>query len=109
MLGLVRATFTCIDETTLPRIFTTMVCPHLEYGNVIWCPKIRRDKIEVKQIQRKAIKLIPNLRSLPYKDRLEVLRLPSLNYRRRRGNMFQVYKLLKGTDRLEPSLFLLAG
>ncbi|KAK2149969.1 hypothetical protein LSH36_428g01051 [Paralvinella palmiformis] len=24
MLGLVRATFTCIDETTLPRLFTTM-------------------------------------------------------------------------------------
>jgi len=31
MLGLVRATFTCIDETTLPRLFTTMVRPHLEY------------------------------------------------------------------------------
>ena len=24
--------FTCIDEMTLPRLFTTMVRPHLEYG-----------------------------------------------------------------------------
>jgi len=38
MLGLVRATFICIDEITLPTLFTTMVCLQLEYGNVIWCP-----------------------------------------------------------------------
>jgi len=37
MFGLVKAT--CIDETTPPRLFTTMVRPHLEYGNVIWCPR----------------------------------------------------------------------
>jgi len=53
MLGLVRATFTCIDETTLPRLFTTMVCPHLEYRNVILCPRFRRDKLEVEQIQKR--------------------------------------------------------
>jgi hypothetical protein len=50
MLGLVRATFTCIDETTLPRLFTAMVRPHLEYGNVIWYPRFRRDKLEVEKI-----------------------------------------------------------
>jgi len=25
MLGLIRATFTCIDEVTVPRLFTTLV------------------------------------------------------------------------------------
>ena len=105
MLGLVRATFTCIDETTLPKLFTTMVRPHLEYGNVIWCPRFQRDRIEVEKIQRRATKLIPNLRSLPYKDRLVALGLPSLYYRRRRGDMLQVYKILKGIDRLESNQF----
>jgi hypothetical protein len=32
MLGLVRTTFTCLDETTVQRLFSTMVRPHLEYG-----------------------------------------------------------------------------
>jgi len=54
MLGLVRATFTCIDEMTLLRLFTTMVLPHLKYGNVIWCPRFQRDKLEVEKIQRKS-------------------------------------------------------
>ena len=39
MLGLVRATFSCLDESTVPRLFTTMVRPHLEYGNIIWHPR----------------------------------------------------------------------
>jgi len=60
MLGLVRETFTCIDETTLPRLCTTMVSPHLEYGNWVWYPMLRRDKLEVEKIQRRATKLIPN-------------------------------------------------
>ena len=36
LLGLVRAAFTCLDATTTSGLFTTMVRPHLEYGNVIW-------------------------------------------------------------------------
>jgi len=46
------------------------------------CPRFRRDKLEVGQIQRRATQLIPNLINLPYIDRLEALRLPPLCYRR---------------------------
>jgi len=75
------------------------------YENVIWCPKFRRDRLEVEKIQRRARKLIPNLISLPWRDRLEALRLPSLCYHRRWGDMVQVYKILKDTDRLESNQF----
>jgi len=34
LLGLIRTTLSCIDEDTLPRLFTTLVRPHLEYGNI---------------------------------------------------------------------------
>ena len=47
MLGLIRVASTCIDETTPSRLFTTMVRPHLEYGNVIWCPRFRCEKLQV--------------------------------------------------------------
>ena len=105
MLGLVRATFTCLDETTVPRLFTTMVRPHLEYGNLIWHPRFRRDKVEIEKIQRRATKLIPNMKQLPYEDRLKVLGLPSLEYRRRRCDMLLVFKIMNGIDRVESSIF----
>jgi len=49
MLGLIRKTFALLDETTAPRLLTAMVRPHLEYGNVIWRPRYRGDKLEVEK------------------------------------------------------------
>ena len=49
MLGLVKATFTCLDEITVPRLFTAMVRPHLEYGNVIWSPHYLTDSKEIEK------------------------------------------------------------
>jgi len=35
LLGLIKVTFTYLDTVIMPRLFTTMVRPHLKYGNVI--------------------------------------------------------------------------
>ena len=105
MLGLFRVTFTCLDEITVPKIFMAMVRPHLEYGNVIWHPRFQRDKAEIEKFQRRATKLIPTLRHQPYEARLRSLKLASLDYRRRRGDMLPVFKILNGLDRLDPQLF----
>ena len=105
MLGLVKATFTCLDEITVPRLFTAMVRPHLEYGNVIWSPRYLTDSKEIEKIQCRATKLVPSLKALPYEERLLKLKLPSLLHRRRRGDMIQVYKIKSAMDRIEASLF----
>ena len=104
MLGLVKATFTCLDGITVPRLFTAMVRPHMEYGNVIWSPRYISDCLELEKLQRRATKLVPSLRSLPYEERIQKLRLPSLIHRRRRGDMMQVYQIMSGIDRVDPSL-----
>ena len=54
MLLLIRAT--CLDEVTVLRLFTTLVRPHLEYGNIIWSSCSKMDSVEV------------DLRHLPYRD-----------------------------------------
>jgi len=66
----------------VPRLFTAMVRPHLEYGNVIWHPRYRRDKLEVGEVQRRTTKLIPSISHLPYEDQLKFRKLPSLDFRR---------------------------
>ena len=66
LLGLIRATFKCLDKTTVPRLFKTMVRPHLEYGNVIWNTIFKRDKLEIEKIQRRATKLIAEIKHLSY-------------------------------------------
>ena len=66
MLGLFRATFTCLDEITVPKICMAMVRPHLEYGNVIWHPRFKVDKAEIEKVQKRATRQIPTLRHEPY-------------------------------------------
>ena len=40
ILCMIQATFSCLDEDTVPQLYKTQVRPHLEYGNIIWHPAI---------------------------------------------------------------------
>ena len=40
--------------------------------------------------------MIPGLSHLPYQHRLEALKLPTLQYRRYRGDMIEMFKLSRG-------------
>ena len=42
----------------------------------------------------RATKLVITIKNLSYKDTLKRLKLPTLKYRRIRGNMIEVYKIL---------------
>ncbi|KAF2344963.1 hypothetical protein FHG87_024281 [Trinorchestia longiramus] len=51
-----------------------------------------------KKIQRKATKIIPELRNLIFKRRLQRLELISLEQRRLRGQLIETYKYLNGLN-----------
>ena len=48
----------------------------------------------IESVRRHATKIVPTLSLLPYEERLKLLDLPMLKYRRRRGDMIIVYKML---------------
>jgi hypothetical protein len=108
VLGIIRNTFTYLDISTIPRLYMALVRPLIEYGNVIWHPSFQKDKLEIEKVQRRATKLVPDMRNLAYEDRLRSLKLPSMHHRRRRGDMIQVYKIIKGHDRVDTSEFFKA-
>ena len=101
ILGLIKRSFYTRDEMTILTLYTSMVRPHLEYGNVIWGPHYQRDITMVESVQRRATKLITSLRNKPYHERLQLLKLPTLLYRRKRGNMIQMFKIVKGFVRVD--------
>ena len=49
--------------------------------------------------------MIDGLSNLPYQESLKTLNLPSLLYRRRRGNMIQIFKILNDNVRINNNLF----
>ena len=96
MLAVVKRSFAHIDAYTLPLLYKTLVRPHLEYGNLAWGPFLKTDQRRLEQVQRRATRLVPDLRQHPYEERLRLLKLPSLYYRRRRGDMIAVYQVFHG-------------
>ena len=105
MLALVKQSFLCISTTTLPLLYKTLVRPHIEYGNLIWGPFNRADQKLIERVQRRATKLVPELRDLPYPERLKHLDLPSLYHRRRRGDMIAIFQILRGDINVQPDQF----
>ena len=96
MLAVIRRSFALINQSTLPLLFKSLVRPHLEYGNLVWGPFNRADQKAVERVQRRATRLVTSIRHLKYQSRLCLLNLPSLYYRRRRGDMIHVYQMLTG-------------
>ena len=72
-----------------------MVRPHLEYANPAWCPYKQGDIKEIEKIQKRATKMVINLKKFPYKDSLMHLNLPPLKYRRLHGDTIEVFKITR--------------
>ena len=94
MIGLIKRNFSFIDIFIFLKLYKALIRPHLEYGQIIWSPQYKRQSKIIENVQRRATKLIPNLKNLPYQDRLKKLKLPTLKFRRLRGDLINVYKIL---------------
>ena len=88
---------------TMCTLYKAIVRPRLEYGNAIWGPFYQNDIKKIESIQRRATKLISHLKDKTYEDRLRDLELPSLIYRRRRGDMILMFKVMNGLVRMDTS------
>ena len=103
ILAVIRRSFRRIDETTLPILYKTLVRPHLEYGNLTWGPFNRADQRLLEKVQRRATRLVRTIRHLPYSERLKKLKIPSLYYRRSRGDMIRLYQIFNSAVELDPT------
>ena len=76
-----------------------------KYENVIWGPFFKEDMKSVEKVQRRATKMVNEVKELSYEDRLRALQLPSLLHRRRRGDMTCTYKLITGKFKMNKDDF----
>ena len=106
VLGLIRKSFECKDYDVMVKLYKSLVRPIIEYNNVLWGPFYVSDNRKIERIQRKATRIIPSISHLSYHDRLRHLNLPSLQHRRRRGDLICLYQILKGAYDIDNQLFI---
>ena len=102
VVGIIRRTFDFLTDDLLVRLYKSLVRPLLEYGHSVWQPQHKTLCSDVEDVQRRDTKLLASIRDKPYPECLATLRLPSLEFRRKRGDMIDLWKYIHGvydTDR----------
>ena len=100
-VGIIRNTFQCLDKEVFLPLYKSLIRPHLEYAAIIWRPYLKKDILAIENVQRRATKLVTGLREMPYQERLKKLGLPTLNYRRDRADMVNLYKMIHKYDEVD--------
>ena len=109
-LGIIFRSFTYMDKEMFLNLYKSMVRPHIEYATQVWSPQYKKDKITLENVQRRATRLVKSIKHLSYSERLKTLGLPTLEYRRERADMIQVYKILHDIDKADrEKLFQMAA
>jgi len=67
---------------------------HLDYAMAVWHPYKIKHKITLENSQRRATKELPCMRHLSYIEILKLLKLLTIEYRRLRIDMIEVYKII---------------
>jgi hypothetical protein len=96
IVGLIRRSFRFLDEKMFKKLYVALERPHLEYAQSAWSPQYEGDIQLLEGVQRRATKLVPSLKNLEYEARLRKLKLPTLRYRRLRGDMIECFKMMGG-------------
>jgi len=94
VLGTIKWSFNHRDKDLIKDLYISRVRPLLEHAVQAWSPQYKKDAKLLEGVQRRATKLVPELRNLEYEERLEQFGLTSLVERRTRGDMLEVHKIM---------------
>ena len=105
LLGMIRRTITCKNKTNILNLYKTLVRPILDYGSAIWSPHQKKDIQKIERVQRRATKMIKEIRNMTYTQRLKKCGLMTLEERRRRYDLLEMFKIMKGIYKMDKELF----
>jgi ribonucleases P/MRP protein subunit RPP40 len=105
MLGLIKRSIRSREPFILLQLYKSFVRPHLEYCVSAWSPHYAKDKELIERVQHRFTRLFPSLLSLNYEQRLAELQLWSLEERRNRADLIEVFKMVRGISAVSWSVF----
>ena len=94
LLGIMRRSFCYLDKNIFSLVYKGIIRPIIEYASSVYDPILMKDVNKIESIQRRATKMVIGLADKNYEERLRALDLPTLRFRRVRGDMINVYKYL---------------
>jgi ribonucleases P/MRP protein subunit RPP40 len=104
LYGWMARTLISRQRVTVLKVYKCLIRPTLEYACVVWSPSRVGLISRLENVQRKITKLVVR-GSVSYEDRLKILNLPSLRWRRDYLDLLMVHRILHGDEHLRKQLF----
>ena len=76
-------------------LYNTYVRPRLEYSSPLWSPFQKKHLVQIESIQRTVTSRILGMENYNYWERLQQLKIPSLQRRRERFQIIHIWKISK--------------
>ena len=99
VLGFIFRSVKSRSPEVILKLYLALVRPHLDYAVQFWSPHYRKDINLIESVQRRMTKRIQGMRDIPYDRRLKMLNLHSLERRRLRGDLIEVFKWYRGYNK----------
>ena len=106
MSAMIFRIFKHINADAFIPLYKALVRTQIEYACLVWAPYKAKHNVQIESVQRRSTRQIPKLKHLSYEERLRTLKLPILSYRRKRGGMIEVYKIINNIYDPDVSKFI---
>ena len=101
VLGMIKRNIHFKSKDVIVKLYKSLVRPRLEYCIQAWSPYLKKDIDRLEKVQRRATRMIEGYWDLSYEERLERTGLIPLEKRRVRGDLIEVFKMMKGFDHVD--------
>ena len=108
VLGMIRRTIVYKSPEVLTRLYKSLVRLHLEYCVSSWSPHYVKDWERLEKRQHRFTRMVLGLKGLDYGERLERLKLMTLEERRNRSDLVALFKMSKGLSAIPWNSFFRA-
>ena len=95
LAGWILRSFVSRDRLTMLTLFKSLVISRLDYASQLWSPHKISQITQTEKVQRSFTKHISGLRDLSYHERLQTLKLYSLQRRRERYCIILIRKIIE--------------
>ena len=89
------------DRHVFLNLYKRYVRVHLEFATPVWSTWQVGDITTLEKVQQKAVGMISGLKGKTYEEKLKELNLPTLEKRRYRADLIQLFKILNDIDSVE--------
>ena len=89
ILGIIRRSYRFLNSEIFLPLYKCMVRSYFDYAVCVWDPYRIKHIKDIEDVKKRATRLIPEIKNVTYPERLKKLNLPTLAFRRIRGQFLK--------------------